>query len=479
MVSRSLLFWLSCLSVLPAATVLVSCNPEIPERPGAAPDKPWFERDDLSERRGKILLMHYMPWYETPKVRGRWGSHWTGHRRQHDPEQIGEDGLPDIWSHYHPRIGLYDSADPHAVECHLLQMKLAGVDGVIADWYGISRAADYPPIHEATRVLFEATGRLGMKFAACYEDRSAKFRLDTGQITPGEIVSHVAGDIRWVREEWSRRPQYFWIDQRPLLLNFGPIQVKEARTWDIALGPGPGRPRLFALHHLWKGVQADGAFTWVHASAWDGDPDSDTVRERLHRIYSQPAEDPDQVIVSAYPGFRDVYEESHPVVEHRDGLTMEETLRTCLEGPWPLVQLVTWNDYGEGTMIEPTHEFGYLFLEIIQRARREELGERFSFQASDLRLPARLYALRKDGRADTAPLDEVARLLSRGEVRTARERLAALEKATRDSVETASGASPATAVARGPSVGAMGGSASFRDTESSAHDRRFYRFRAK
>ncbi|NBS55380.1 hypothetical protein EBT23_07505, partial [bacterium] len=28
---------------------------------------------------GKTLLMHYMPWYETPQGRGKWGSHWTGH----------------------------------------------------------------------------------------------------------------------------------------------------------------------------------------------------------------------------------------------------------------------------------------------------------------------------------------------------------------------------------------------------------------
>jgi len=44
--------------------------------------------------------------------------------------------LADIWSNYHPLIGLYDSTDPDLLECHLLQMKLAGIDGVIPDWYG-------------------------------------------------------------------------------------------------------------------------------------------------------------------------------------------------------------------------------------------------------------------------------------------------------------------------------------------------------
>jgi Spy/CpxP family protein refolding chaperone len=25
----------------------------------------------------KRLLMHYMPWFESPDVRGFWGNHWT------------------------------------------------------------------------------------------------------------------------------------------------------------------------------------------------------------------------------------------------------------------------------------------------------------------------------------------------------------------------------------------------------------------
>ena len=76
---------------------------------------------------------------------------------------------------------------------------------------------------------------------------------------------------------------------------------------------------------------------------------------------------------------------------------MRETLQAGMEGPWPMILLVTWNDYGEGTMIGPTYEFGYLFLEIIQEARRHEPGQTFRFTAADLRLPARLFQLRKSG----------------------------------------------------------------------------------
>jgi len=147
------------------------------------------------------------------------------------------------------------------------------------------------------------------------------------------------------------------------------------------------------------------------------------VKERLGEIYSGISDKSSDVIVSALPGFRDVYQESHPVVEHRDGETLKESLAVCMEGPWEIVQLVTWNDYGEGTMIEPTHEFGYRFLEIIQASRRRELGEGSRYLAADLRLPAKLLRLRKRGDVDDGELSGISRLLAEGACQEAQERL--------------------------------------------------------
>jgi hypothetical protein len=102
------------------------------------------------------------------------------------------------------------------------------------------------------------------------------------------------------------------------------------------------------------------------------------------------------------------------LLDYRGGKTLQETLEVAMAGPWSLIQLVTWNDYGEGTMIEPTHEFGYTFLEIVQRERRKELGEAFAFTAEDLRLPARLFALRKKRSVPTPELDRISQLLNTG-----------------------------------------------------------------
>jgi hypothetical protein len=86
-----------------------------------------------------------------------------------------------------------------------------------------------------------------------------------------------------------------------------------------------------------------------------------------------------------------------------------------MDGPWDIIQLVTWNDYGEGTMIEPTHEFGYTFLEVVQQARVQEQGAAFPFTPDDLRLPALLLELRRGGVVPDATLDQVSDHLRDGE----------------------------------------------------------------
>lgn len=105
---------------------------------------------------------------------------------------------------------------------------------------------------------------------------------------------------------------------------------------------------------------------------------------------------------------------------------MKQSLDTALKSKSPIVQLVTWNDYGEGTMIEPTHEFGYACLEIVQAARKEERGGVFPYSAADLRLPEQLYRARKVGKAPADDLDRIAAALRRGDCATAATALAAL-----------------------------------------------------
>ncbi|MEM1424288.1 MAG: immunoglobulin domain-containing protein [Planctomycetota bacterium] len=386
----------------------------------------------------KLVLAHYLPWHQSKDFNGFWGGHWAGFMGEADPDTLAPDGLPDIWSNYDPLIGLYDNEDPDLIECHLLQMKLAGIDGVISLWFGTSGEFDFGFIDAANRALFEGCREFGMQFSVMYEDRTIFNLIDGGFIDPptdANISAQFAQDLNWAEDNWFNEPHYTRFEGAPLLTNFGSLTVEEGvatpAAWDSAFASLDGPVSFFPLHSLFTqtpGV-SDGGFMWVERSPFDGLPPEAVVRQRLTNRYNIYASDQQDLLASAVPGFDDVYapDQTFPDLAYQNGATLRITLDHALEdGDWPIVQLVTWNDFGEGTMLEPTVQFGYTFLEIVQEAMAREKGPLFTFTPDDLRLPAQLYALRKSGMVDEQTLDLVSQRVNEGDVDEARNLLGAI-----------------------------------------------------
>ena len=96
--------------------------------------------------------------------------------------------------------------------------------------------------------------------------------------------------------------------------------------------------------------------------------------------------------------------------------------------------MINWpmhgNDYGEGTIVEPTREYGYRDLGIIQDFRRQYLDPAFHGHTNDLTLATRQYNLRRQYSRDaavSAVLDSVFTNIVTGELADANLKLTALE----------------------------------------------------
>jgi hypothetical protein len=159
-----------------------------------------------------------------------------------------------------------------------------------------------------------------------------------------------------------------------------------------------------------------GAYDWPLPKGGD-----EGSRKERDGFYARAKEWP-AFIPAAYPRFHDYYKEavvhdSWGRIEDREGKTYVETLTEALRSPAEIVQIATWNDWGEGTVIEPSVEYGYRDLEATQRLRRRYVEPSFRFTAADLRLPIRLLALRRNRH----PLAEkIAEKLRAGDVSAAR-----------------------------------------------------------
>jgi hypothetical protein len=362
------------------------------------------------------LLAHYMPWFEADPAAGRWGWHWTMNR--FDPaKSVG--GHPEIASTFHPVIGPYDSADPHVVEYHLLLMRLAGIDGVIVDWYGRADLWDHARIHRCAQLVVDRAARLGLDVAVCYEDRTIADLVREGRIAATARVDQAAAEVGWLAANWFPRDHYLRLDGRPVLLSFGHEGLDD-EEWSRVLALAGGPVALFSEHRRRPG--AAGGFDWPVPR------EGLAAQERFAReSQGWPARIP-----VVFPRFVDIYAEAgvHPSwgrIDDADGATFDRTLAAALAMRPGFVQIATWNDWGEGTMIEPSVEIGTRDLEALQHARRT-LTPGFAPTKEHLTLPGQLLARRRAATdaALQSRLDAVAALIGRLEPAAAAEAMRAI-----------------------------------------------------
>lgn len=365
----------------------------------------------LAVAASKPLLVYYMPWYVAKPYSDNWGWHWT--MNHFNPDVIDASGERQIASWYHPLIGPYDSADPVVLEYHVLLMKLAGIDGVIVDWYGRDNHLDYAINNKRTAAIFEYARKAGLKFALCYEDRTVLQQINDGVLAATNDIAHAQQTMLYVQSNYFGDPSYLQLSNRPVFLNFGPQHFKANAHWEqifFLLEP-TNHPAFFTEdNHLPIG---SGAFNWppMWLSLAQGARGvlSIAALENYLANFEQSGSTWPSFISSAFPRFHDIYQPSGVrdywgYLGDRNGEVLRMTLNRAMTNQSAMVQVVTWNDFGEGTVIEPTSEYGYRDLGIIQDARRAHLEANFGCHTNDLTLATRLYHLRRSI-ATNAPLN--------------------------------------------------------------------------
>ena len=364
-------------------------------------------RQDLKDKK---ILVHYMPWYASKPFSGEWGWHWT--MNHFDPDKKGKEGKRLLASHYRPLLGPYDSNDPDVLECQALLMKFSGVDGVIVDWYGKNDFNDYAAIHRNAVHLVKYLKRAGLSFAVCYEDRTVEQMIKGGFLKAKDAVLHGADTLRWLQTNWFNQEAYLKINKKPIMMVFGPMHYSR-QQWQGIFDVLDQPPLLFSLPHLSQKTGGDGIFGWVPVH---GGKKMSTAQWRgyLDGIYER-GKNGEQVIATVFPGFHDIYQEaglhsSYGFIDDNEGVTFKETLEIALRSESRFIQVATWNDYGEGTMIEPTVSFGYRYLEALQEYALQRQGKAFVFTPADLRLPVKLYNLRKRFKEDEQALELLKRV---------------------------------------------------------------------
>lgn len=325
--------------------------------------------------------MHFMPWFETntSSENGKWGMHWTMNTM--NPEILNEDGKRNIASHFYPLTGPYSSLDPDIIEYQLLLMKYSGIDGILIDWYGSTDVNDYKGLRKNSEALIKALDNTGLDFAIVYEDRTIAEVIDENVLSLK--IEAAQEDMVYIEQNYFNNSHYLKINDEPLLLVFGPEVFHNHEDWEQIMGAFDSQPCLIVLNGKSNETApvSSGEYIWVDNSSID----NKYGNMNNFNVY----------IGGAYPGFLDFYKDGgwgdgfNWSIDHNSGETLELNLQKAKTNKVDFLQLITWNDYGEGTMIEPTEEFRFSLLSKIQ----EFTG--VNYDTTDLSSIFDLYNLRK------------------------------------------------------------------------------------
>lgn len=350
------------------------------------------------------VFVQYMPWFTTDAQMKHWS--YLGH----DPTRLGPDGLPDTATVQHPAIGLYDSRDDAVVGYQLLMMKAAGFDGAVMSWYGSGNAID-----QATKVIFDKVQawrqQYGFDFSLMLMPDGDMFK----NLAPAQQSPAIAREFSTILDTYGQSPAYQRVDGKPVVMYFPkPGNPITAGQWQAARAQ-IGQPFDLVSENPDPAIASavDGAFGWVTPGQTPQDDGSNYLKW-LYPTLGQ--EDAGKLRVGiVYPGFDDSGVDAWTTTPGNRRL-MDRTIggKSTLDRSWdqliayddahpqaPIdwVNTATWNDWNEGTEIEPSVEQGDAEVEDAA-VRNAEFKGTAPAPALAFQFPTRYLAARRAGYTD-------------------------------------------------------------------------------
>lgn len=244
----------------------------------------------------------------------------------------------------HMNVG-YSSTDPTQIHKQIMDMISRGIDGVVIDWYGPGTSID-----QATQlVMTEVEKHPGFTFAIMVDQGAIKWDSCKG-CTPTQAL---IADLQYVEQTYFPSKSYMTLQGQPVVTNFG-IDDSYTIDWNTVNSALATKPLyLFQNNGGFTHVLTDGSYSWVMPTT------TDYGMSYLTSFYDTGLPLPEQTIGATYKGFNDTLASwgSNRIMGQQCGHTWLKTF-TKINGLYntskqlPFMQLVTWNDYEEGTEIE-------------------------------------------------------------------------------------------------------------------------------
>ncbi len=258
------------------------------------------------------VIAHFMPWWGDPK---------------------------------HINVG-YNSHDPAQIHRQIMDMISRGVDGTIIDWYGHADFTD----QTAKLVMAEVEQHPGFTFAIMVDKGAIANSPCSGCNAQQTLVSLV----QYVEQTYIPSPAYMRINGQPVITNFD-MDLTYTVDWTAVKAATSTNPDFIFQHKAgFTHPVSGGSYSWVIVNV------TDEGMSYLSQFYGAGMASPgEETIGAAYKGFNDTLASwgQNRIMDQQCGQTWLQTFNKINSlynstNQLDAVQLVTWNDYEEGTELE-------------------------------------------------------------------------------------------------------------------------------
>lgn len=300
------------------------------------------------------VLAFYYPWYGTPQTSGRW-FHWQGPHGE-APRQSP--------TFNHPTLGAYDSHNPAVIATHVAQAKAAGITALIVSWWGPKSFED-----NAMPAILAAAQAAGLKVTVYLEQQKGG-------------AAGAARDFAYLTKAYGEHPSWLRVDTRPVLfLYLQALRDLPAKDWRKAAGGafliGDVSPREGAQFAAWAPFM-DGIHVYVLAPYLKGmtPPQMAAWADRTYPAWKKQIADR-LFCATIIPGFDDTRvpnrPQPRPTVSRHDGRTYQTLWDAAIRHDADWVLITSFNEWHEGSEIEPSREHGDRYLKLTASAARRFL----------------------------------------------------------------------------------------------------------
>jgi hypothetical protein len=297
------------------------------------------------------VLAFYYPWYGIASGPGGAGKtvHWG---------KIDARNNDIAASTHYPLLGAYDSHDPAVIEQHCQWAKAAHIDTLIVSWWGHGDYTD-----RAMPLILDGCKHHGLTACIYYET-----------VPQPQTAQTAAQDIIKVLEKYGSHEAHLKIDGKPVVFIYGravdqlgltgwleAVKLIKAGYKDGAIILGDqfsyGSARVF-----------DGVHTYNTAGSLGGLP-LDAVDKWTSGTYASWVQLADQAgkisTITVIPGYDDTkIRKPGLAVDRFDGELYRIQWRRAIEADPHWVLVTTFNEWHEGSEIEPSLQFGQKYLDL-------------------------------------------------------------------------------------------------------------------